>query len=212
MVSGRACDTVPVPYPALQPGSPSETVLQSFSWAVAGLWVWNSSRRGQETDPTPWVAACGPPAFLILRLQALLGLPAGRYPWGTSPASGTGTSGRAGKGECGQSQSTTGKPKRPSAPPLPPHHPWVTRYRCIWQKTHGEVTLKCRFVTLPESRGEKVFYTEGHLPFPEGESRSAGSGGRQQSYRNSVLLQRKFKNVDFQHHSALNIAAPQLCT
>lgn len=74
------------------------------------------------------------------------------------------------KGVCGQSQSTTGKPKCPSAPRLALHRLWVTRYRCIWQKTRGEVTPKCRFLTLPEYREEKVLHAEGHLPFPEGES------------------------------------------
>lgn len=64
------------------------------------------------------------------------------------------------------------KPKRPSAPRLAPHRPCVTRYCCVWQKTHGETPLKCRFPTLPEARGKKnPFAPRGICLSPGAESR-----------------------------------------
>lgn len=102
--------------------------------------------------PGCWLRATHlPPPLGCTRPSGLGGGPGREIPAG----SGTGTPARAEKGLCGQSQSTTGKPKCLSTPRLTPHRPWVTRYRCVRQKTHGEVTLKCRFLTLPESRGEK---------------------------------------------------------
>lgn len=112
--------------------SPGPGPAAPFSWAVVGIWVWNSCRRGQKVDPTSRVAGCGPPVFLILRAARVprgwMEVPAGRYPCGTPTASGTRTSACAGKGVCGQSQGTAGKPKCPSAGRLAPHRPWVTRY------------------------------------------------------------------------------------
>lgn len=66
------------------------------------------------------------------------------------------------------------KPKRPSAPRVAPHRPCVTRCCCVWQKTHGEATVKCCFLTSPEARGKKPLRAEWHLPLPGSGVTSAG--------------------------------------
>lgn len=183
--------------------SPGAGPAATSPWAVAGLWVWNSCRRGQGIDPTSRVAGCGPPVFRIPWAARVpwgwMGVPAGRYPCRTPTGSGTRTSALAGKGVCGQSQSTTGKPKCPSASRLGPHRPCVTRYGCVWQKTHGEVTLKCRFLCLPESRGEKALRAQQHLPLPGGEFRLGGQWRGAAAFSQQRSSPKEIKIVYLQH-------------
>lgn len=107
--------------------SPGPGPAASFQRAIAGVWVWNSCRRGQEIDPTSRVAGCGLPLFLTSGCTGPSGLDGG--PGREIPLSDTyklwdkDISACRKRGWCEQSQSTTGKPKCPSAPRLELHRP-----------------------------------------------------------------------------------------
>lgn len=184
-----------------------------------------SCPRGQGVAPTCRAAGCRPPLSRPPGPHTSLGAGWGSRQrrgggdglWPTATGCGARTPGLSAPGKgvvVVQNHSTTREAKTMVSAAAGPASSSFARYCCVWQKTHGEAALKCRFLTPPEARGMKRLRAERHLPLP-------GSGGALGGQRRGAAVvfppnsrsspKEEKKKYIYSTDSALNIAASQRC-